>query len=86
LGVGWRLAAAGCSVDLFDQGQAGRGASWAAAGMLAAGVETEPSEEGLFALNRQAQQAWPAFAAELEALTGIDLGMRQAGTLVVDRK
>ena len=83
LGVGWRLAAAGCTVDLFDRGQAGRGASWAAAGMLAAGVETEPSEEGLFALNRQAQQAWPGFAAELEALTGIGLGLRQEGTLVV---
>ncbi|MEM7026169.1 MAG: glycine oxidase ThiO, partial [Pseudomonadota bacterium] len=83
LGVGWRLAASGCTVDLFEQGQAGRGASWAAAGMLAAGVETEPSEEALFALNRQAQLAWPGFAAELEGLTGIDLGLRQEGTLVV---
>jgi glycine oxidase len=83
LGVGWRLAAAGCTVDLFDRGEAGRGASWAAAGMLAAGIETEPSEEGLSALNRQAQQCWPAFAAELEGATGIDLGLRQEGTLVV---
>jgi glycine oxidase len=83
LGVGWRLAAAGCTVDLFDQGQAGRGASWAAAGMLAAGVETEPSEEPLFALNREAQQRWPDFAAEIERVTGIDVGLRQEGTLVV---
>jgi glycine oxidase len=83
LGVGWRLAAAGCTVDVFDQAEAGRGASWAAAGMLAAGVETEPSEEGLFALNRQAQQRWPDFAAELERATGISLGLRQEGTLVV---
>ena len=43
LGVGWRLAATGCTVDLFDQGEAGHGASWAAAGMLAAGIETELS-------------------------------------------
>jgi glycine oxidase len=83
LGVGWRLAAAGCTVDLFDQGEAGRGASWAAAGMLAAGVETEPSEEALLALNRQAQQRWPDFAAELERATGIDVGLRREGTLVV---
>ena len=83
LGVGWRLAAAGCTVDLFDQGEAGHGASWAAAGMLAAGIETEPSEEALFALNRQAQQSWPAFAAELEGATGLALGLRQEGTLVV---
>jgi glycine oxidase len=83
LGVGWRLAAAGCTVDVFDRGEAGRGASWAAAGMLAAGVETEPSEEALLALNRQAQRCWPDFAAELERTTGIDVGLRQEGTLVV---
>jgi glycine oxidase len=83
LGVGWRLAAAGCAVDVFDRGEAGRGASWAAAGMLAAGVETEPSEEALFALNRQAQRCWPEFAAELERVTGIDVGLRREGTLVV---
>jgi glycine oxidase len=83
LGVGWRLADAGCTVDLFDQGEAGHGASWAAAGMLAAGVETEPSEEGLFALNREAQRRWPKFAAELEQTTGIGLGLREEGTLVV---
>jgi glycine oxidase len=83
LGVGWRLAAAGCTVDVFDQGAAGRGASWAAAGMLAAGVETEPSEEALLALNRQAQRRWPDFAAELERATGIDVGLRREGTLVV---
>ena len=72
-----------CSSDLFDRGEAGRGASWAAAGMLAAGVETEPSEEALLALNRQAQRCWPDFAAELEHTTGIDVGLRQEGTLVV---
>jgi glycine oxidase len=83
LGVGWRLAVAGCAVDVFDRGEAGHGASWAAAGMLAAGVETEPSEEALFALNRQAQRRWPDFAAELERATGIEIGLRQEGTLVV---
>ena len=50
LGIGWRLAAAGCRVDVFDSGEAGRGASWAAAGMLAARVETEPGEEPLLVL------------------------------------
>ena len=51
--------------------------------MLAAGVETEPSEEALLALNRQAQRCWPDFAAELERTTGIDVGLRDEGTLVV---
>ncbi|MBO0711993.1 MAG: glycine oxidase ThiO, partial [Acetobacteraceae bacterium] len=38
LAIGWRLAQGGCRVTAFDCGAAGRGASWAAAGMLAAGV------------------------------------------------
>ena len=83
LGIGWRLAAAGCAVDVYEMGTAGHGASWAAAGMLAANVETEPGEEALLALNLERQAAWPAFAAELEAVSGIDLGYRDEGTLVV---
>ncbi|MDE0017553.1 MAG: FAD-dependent oxidoreductase, partial [Candidatus Poribacteria bacterium] len=35
LGIGWQLAKAGVSsVTIHERGQAGRGASWAAAGML----------------------------------------------------
>lgn len=51
--------------------------------MLAAGVETEPGEERLFTLNRLSQTMWPGFAAELQAATGIDVGLRGEGTLVV---
>ena len=83
LGVGWRLARAGCEVELFDAGAAGRGASWSAAGMLAAGAEAEPGEEALFALNRLSQQLWPGFARELERETGLEVGLREEGTLVV---
>ncbi len=83
LGIGWRLAQAACRVDIFDRGAIGRGASHAAAGMLAAGVETEPGELELLQLNRQSQRAWPAFAAELEAASGRDIGYRDDGTLVV---
>ena len=83
LGIGWRLAAAGCAVDVFEKGKAGREASWAAAGMLAANVETEPGEEALLALNLESQAAWPDFATELEAVSGVDLGYRDEGILVV---
>src|SRR3954462_5080476 len=34
LGIAWRLAQAGCAVTVYDRGEAGRGASWAAAGLL----------------------------------------------------
>jgi glycine oxidase len=83
LGIGWRLAQAGCPVEIFERGEAGKGASWAAAGMLAAGVETEPGELALHALNRASQLAWPDFAAELEAATGQSVELRQEGTLMV---
>jgi glycine oxidase len=83
LGLGWRLAAAGCRVNIFDRATAGRGASWAAAGMLAAGVETEPGEERLLALGRESQRLWPGFARELEAAAGLDVAYRDEGTLVL---
>jgi glycine oxidase len=83
LGIGWRLAQAGRRVAVFERGEAGKGASWAAAGMLAAGVETEPGELALHTLNRASQLAWPAFAAELEAASGQSVELRTEGTMMV---
>ena len=83
LSLGWRLAQAGCPVTLIERNAlTGRGASWAAAGMLAAGIEAEPTEEALFALARWSQSLWPDFAAELEAATGLPVGYDETGTLV----
>jgi glycine oxidase len=83
LAIGWRLAAAGCAVAIFERGPAGRGATWAAAGMLAAGIETEPSEETLLPLTRLSQSLWPGFARELETASGIAVDLRSEGTLSV---
>ncbi len=83
LALGWKLAAAGCAVELFDAGAAGMGASHAAAGMLAACAEAEPGEEGLLALTRESQMLWPGFAAELEAASGISVDLRTEGTLTI---
>jgi glycine oxidase len=83
LGVAWRLAQSGCPVTVYDRGKAGRGASWAAAGMLAAAVETEPGEEKLLALTLKSQRLWPDFARELLAASGISVGYRDEGTMDV---
>ncbi|MEC8198411.1 MAG: glycine oxidase ThiO [Pseudomonadota bacterium] len=83
LGIGWRLAQAGCDVHVFDRGEAGKGASWAAAGMLAARAEAEPGEEALLELNKRAQEIWPAFMRDLETATGQSIGYRDEGTLIV---
>ncbi len=86
LAIAWRLAGAGCLVDVYDSGAIGpgtRGATWAAGGMLAASVEAEPGEEALTALCLDSQARWPAFRDALQAASGISVGYRDEGTLVV---
>src|SRR5438045_2319378 len=83
LGIAWRLAQAGCTVTVYDRGDAGRGASWAAAGMLAAAVETEPGEEPLLPLALESQRLWPDFAREVEIASGVSVEYRDEGTMVV---
>jgi glycine oxidase len=83
MGIAWRLAQADCPVTVYDRAEAGHGASWAAAGMLAAAVETEPGEEELLTLTLESQRMWPGFARELEAASGISVEYRDEGTIVV---
>ena len=79
LGIAWRLAARGVPVAVLDKGTAGAGASHAAAGMLAACCEAEPGEDALITLGRESQARWPAFAAELERASGMEVGLRSEG-------
>ena len=81
LGIGWRLAQAGCRVAVFERGEAGRGASWAAAGMLAAAIETEPGEEPLLPLTLDSQRLWPGFAASSRRRAACRSSYRGEGTL-----
>ena len=83
LGIGWRLAQAGRAVTVVERGKAGMAATWAAAGMLAPQVEAEPGEEFLLPLLLESRAMWAAFAAELEAASGMSVGYRAEGTLVV---
>ena len=83
LGIGWKLAEAGHSVTVIDRGPAGRGASWAAAGMLAPQVEAEPGEEALLPLMLESQALWTEFAPAVERASGRDIGYRTEGTLAV---
>jgi glycine oxidase len=81
LSVAWRAAGAGLRVLVADPEPA-RGASWAAAGMLAPVTEAQYGEEGILALNLAAARRWERFAAELSA-TGGPVGYRRTGTLLV---
>src|SRR3712207_3021280 len=82
LGVAWRCAAAGASVRVFDS-SGGRGATWAAAGLLAPVTEVHYGEEPLLALNLESSRRYPSFAAEVEDVSGVPTGYRQCGTLMV---
>lgn len=70
LSVAMRLAQAGLRVRAFERGQAGREASWAAAGVLDPGSVART--DALAALRRRSASMYPAFAAEIHELSGID--------------
>jgi glycine oxidase len=82
LATAWRLAADGIQVTVCDP-TPGLQTSTVAAGMLAPVTEVEFGEDDLLALNLASVNAWPAFAAELEDLTGLSAGLHQTGTLSV---
>jgi glycine oxidase len=84
LGIAWRAAQAGMAVTVVDPSP-GRGASWAAAGMLAPVTEVHYGEQALLRLNLAAAERWPGFAAELEEAAGTQVGYRRCGTLTVAR-
>ena len=87
LSVAWRAQKEGMSVAVLERDTLGAGASRVAAGMLAPVAEVEFGEAGRRVLEQGMRSAslWPAFAAELERDSGIDVGLRRTGTLVVAR-
>ena len=83
LGIGWQLAKAGAAVTIYESGQAGRGASWAAAGMLGPIAEAHSDELTLLELSNQSLARYPEWADELETETGMSIGYRSEGTLII---
>src|SRR4051794_31376661 len=85
LSAAWRAAARGLRVCVLDRGELGRGTSHVSAGMLAPISEADAGEQALLRLGLDSARAWPAFAAELEAASGIGVDYRAHGTLLVAR-
>ena len=87
LSVAWQAARRGLAVTVLEREEAGRGTSHVAAGMLAPVAEAEFGEAGrhLLELGLRSADMWPAFAAELEAAAGVEVGLMRTGTLVVAR-
>ena len=82
MGIAWRLAQGGRRVTVFERDAAGRGAIWAAAGMLAPDAEIGFEELDLYRLGRDSLARWPAFARDLEAASGRSVGYDDAGTII----
>ncbi|MFJ7985408.1 glycine oxidase ThiO [Streptomyces sp. NPDC096351] len=78
----WRAALRGLRTVVVDPAPGG-GAAHVAAGMLAAVTELHYGEETLLGLNLASAARYPAFVAELEEVTGHDVGHRACGTLAV---
>ncbi len=79
--VGHLLARSGREVTLVDPSP-GRGAIWAAAGMLAPASEAHFGHEALVPLLAKAAARWPEFVTELAGPSD-DLGFSETGCLVV---
>jgi glycine oxidase len=83
LAIGWKLAQAGEEVAIFERAEPARGATWAAAGMIAPTAETGtgPQAESEFA--RWSAKLWPDFAAQIEEQSGRGIGYQRDGALLV---
>ena len=79
----WDLARHGHQVTVVAPTPGRDGAAWVAAGMLAPVTEVQFGESALTALLVDGAARWPAFAAELEAATGLDIGYDTSGTVAV---
>ncbi len=80
--IALRLAEAGLSVSVYDRGEPGAEASSAAAGMIAPQGEKTDSE-AFSALSWESHGLYPEFVAEIEGVSGKDVGYRRDGTLLV---
>lgn len=74
------LVERGLKVTLVEAGRIGRGASWAAAGVLAPEwCANEPP--ALSRLANDGLEMWPAWADDIESRTGVGLNLRHDGLL-----
>jgi glycine oxidase len=88
LAVAWRARQRGLSVAVLERGTVGAEcATGVAAGMLAPVAEVEFGEAGrrVLELGLRSARMWVDFAAELEDAAGVEVGLRQTGTLVLAR-
>jgi glycine oxidase len=85
LAVGWRAAQRGMRVIVLERAEPGAGTSRVAAGMIAPISEASPKEQSLLRLSLASAAAYPCFAADVQAASGLDPGYLGCGTLAAAR-
>jgi len=80
--IAWELARRGLHPLVLDRQEAGREASWAAAGMLQASPENDDGLP-LVPLARASLALYPEFAAAIEADSGRTVGLRRNGAMEI---
>jgi len=83
LGIGWKLLQRGEAVTLLERGDAGREASWAAAGLLAPATEVHYQEDRNLKLGLESIRLYGEFIAELEGFTGQTVDYQTEGAISV---
>src|SRR5205814_8749777 len=67
-------------VAIIEKNECGRGASWAAGGILAPQIEADTSDD-FFRLACASRDLYPQFAAELQTESSIDVELDTTGTM-----
>jgi glycine oxidase len=80
--IAFELASEKLSVVLLDREEPGRGASWAAAGMLSAGPDS-PEALPLVPLAKQSLQLYPKFISAIQEASGLHSHLTSAGALQI---
>jgi glycine oxidase len=80
--IAFELAAEKLSVVLLDREEPGRGASWAAAGMLSAGPDS-PEALPLVPLAKQSLQLYPKFISAIEEASRLHSHFASAGAVQI---
>ncbi len=84
LAVAFELAERGRRVAVLEAGEAGhRAAAWVAAGMIAPVSEADIAHPELTRLALESHRLYPGWVERIEAVTGLNTGFDQAGTLWV---
>jgi len=83
LACGWELLQSGYDVEIYEKNKVGSGATNKSGGMLAGGIENEPSEANLWELNKYSQNLWKEYYKKLESDSDTEIDYQDDGTMML---